>query len=140
MSQFVQRVVSIDRQHPRYAIGTEVSLRTRAGIIAKGRTTNLSRGGLCADVDAEPARGQQVEVSIALIFNAEGVSEPLALPARVVWCTGLGDRFQVGLSFLALSKDQSAFLDMFIRFLEEHPEELSDEKSASRSLPFDLSR
>lgn len=140
MSQFDQRPVTTDREHPRYAIGTEVNLRTKAGTIAKGRTTNLSRGGLCADVDAEPARGQQLEVSIALIFNAEGVSEPLALPARVVWCTGLGDRFQVGLSFLAMTKDQSAFLDMFIRFLKEHPEELSDEKSASRSLPFDLSR
>jgi hypothetical protein len=140
MPQFVRRAVTTEREHPRYAIGTEVSLRTRAGVIAKGKTTNLSRGGLCADIDAEPARGQQLEVSIALVFNAEGTSEPLALPARVVWCTGLGDRFQVGLSFLSLSKDQAAFLDMFIRFLEEHPEELSDEKSASRSLPFDLSR
>jgi hypothetical protein len=132
--------LSADRQHPRYAIGTEVNLRTRAGVIARGKTTNLSRGGLCADVDAEPTRGQPIEVSIALVFNADGVSEPLALPARVVWCTGLGDRYQVGLSFLAMSKEQAAFLDMFIRFLEEHPEELSDEKSASRSLPFDLSR
>lgn len=140
MSQFEQRPLSTDRQHPRYAIGTEVNLRTLVGVIARGRTTNLSRGGLCADVDAEPTRGQQIEVSIALIFNADGVSEPLALPARVVWCTGLGERFQVGLSFLALTKDQAAFLDMFIRFLEEHPEELSDENSASRSLPFDLSR
>lgn len=140
MSQFEQRPLSADRQHPRYAIGTEVNLRTRAGVIARGRTTNLSQGGLCADVDAEPTNGQQIEVSIALIFNADGVSEPLALPARVVWCTGLGERFQVGLSFLPLSKDQAAFLDMFIRFLEEHPEELSDETSASRSLPFDLSR
>jgi hypothetical protein len=132
--------VTAEREHPRYAIGTEVTLRSRAGVIARGKTTNLSRGGLCADVDAEPARGQQVEVSIALIFSSEGVSEPLALPVRVVWCTGLGERFQVGLSFLPLSKDQAAFLDMFIRFLEDHPEELSDEKSASRSLPFDLSR
>jgi hypothetical protein len=140
MPQFDRRAVNTEREHPRYAIGTEVTLRSRAGVIAKGKTTNLSRGGLCADLDAEPARGQQVEVSIALVFNAEGTSEPLALPARVVWCTGLGDRFQVGLSFLPLSKDQAAFLDMFIRFLKEHPEELSDEKSASRSLPFDLSR
>lgn len=132
--------MSSEREHPRYAIGTEVSLRTRAGIIARGRTTNLSRGGLCVDVDAEPTRGQQLEISIALVFSAEGVSEPLALPARVVWCTGLGERYQVGLSFLPLSKDQAGFLDMFIRFLHDHPEELSDEKSASRSLPFDLSR
>lgn len=132
--------MTAEREHPRYAIGTEVTLRSRVGVVAKGKTTNLSRGGLCADVDAEPTRGQQLEVSIALIFNAEGVSEPLALPVRVVWCTGLGERFQVGLSFLPLSKDQAAFLEMFIRFLKEHPEEVSDEKSASRSLPFDLSR
>lgn len=140
MPQFEYRSLTTDRQHPRYAIGTEVTLRSRSGIIARGRTTNLSRGGLCADLDAEPSRAQQVDVLIALVFSAEGVSEPLSLPARVVWCTGLGDRYQVGLSFLPLSKDQTGFLDMFIRFLEEHPDEVSDEKSASRSLPFDLSR
>ncbi|KAB2896467.1 MAG: PilZ domain-containing protein [Kofleriaceae bacterium] len=140
MSQFAQHSVTVEREHPRYAIGTEVTLRTRAGIIARGRTTNLSRGGLCADLDAEPTRGQQLDVLIALIFSAEGVSEPLSLPARVVWCTGLGDHYQVGLSFLPMSKDQTAFLDMFIRFLREHPDDVSDEKSASRSLPFDLSR
>lgn len=132
--------MTTDREHPRYAIGTEVTLRTRAGVIARGRTTNLSRGGLCADLDAEPARGQQVDLLIALIFSAEGVSEPLSLPARVVWCTGMGERFQVGLSFLPMSKDQMAFLDMFIRFLQDHPDEVSDETSAPRSLPFDLSR
>lgn len=132
-------LMSAERQFPRYAIGTEVTLRTKSGVIARGRTTNLSRGGLCADLDAEPTRGQQLEVSISLIFNADGLSEPLSLPARVVWCTSLGAARHAGLSFLALTREQTGFLDMFIRFLEDHPEEDEDEAARSRSLPFDLS-
>ena len=131
--------MSAERQFPRYAIGTEVVLRTRSGVIARGRTTNLSRGGLCADLDAEPARGQAVEVSLALIFASDSVSEPLELPARVVWCTALGDVCQAGLAFLPLSADQATFLGMFIRFLEEGEEDDDDPEAArSRSLPFDV--
>jgi hypothetical protein len=131
--------MTAERQFPRYAIGTQVELRTKSGVMARGRTTNLSRGGLCADLDAELARGQQLEVSIALIFNADGVSEPLALPARVVWCTSLGEAHHAGLSFLPLTREQTTFLDMFIRFLEDRPDDDEDEAARSRSLPFDLS-
>jgi len=111
--------VSSQRRFPRYAIDAEVTVRGPDGLaIATGRTANLSRGGLCADVDAPLPRGEMVEVAIALVFDAGSVSEPLALPARVVWCTSLGDAHQAGLAFLAPGRDQETYLDMFIRFLE----------------------
>jgi hypothetical protein len=130
--------MSAERQFPRYAIDAEITLRNRGGVIARGRTTNLSRGGLCADLDAEPARGQSVEVSVALVFTNDSLSEPLPLPARVVWCTSLGDTHHAGLSFLPLTREQTGFLEMFIRFIEEGREEDEVESERSRSLPFDL--
>ena len=133
-------LMSSERQFPRYAINAEVTLRNRGGIIARGRTTNLSRGGLCADLDAPPTRGQHVEASIALVFSNDSLSEPLPLPVRVVWCTSLGTTHQTGLSFLALTPEQTGFLDMFIRFLEDGRGADESDPARSPSLPFDLSR
>lgn len=132
--------MSAERQFPRYAIDAEITLRNRGGVIARGRTTNLSKGGLCAEVDAAPVRGQSIEVGIALVFTNESISEPLPLPARVVWSTSLGTVHQIGLSFLPLSVEQAGFLDMFIRFLEDGAadDESESSRSSSRSLPFDL--
>lgn len=133
--------MSAERQFPRYAIDAEITLRNRAGgVIARGRTTNLSKGGLCAEVDAAPVRGQSIEVGIALVFTNESISEPLPLPARVVWSTSLGDVHQIGLSFLPLSAEQTGFLDMFMRFLEDGPadDEAESSRSRSQALPFDL--
>jgi hypothetical protein len=111
--------VSQDRAFPRYAIDAEIVIRGTDGrSIASGRATNLSRGGLCAELGAALQRGERIEASIALIFDADSVSEPLALPARVVWCTSMGDVHQAGLAFLPLSRDRTHYLDMFIRFLE----------------------
>jgi hypothetical protein len=134
------QLMSAERQFPRYAIDAEITLRNRGGVIARGRTTNVSRGGLCADLDAEPVRGQSVEVAIALVFTNQSLSEPLPLPARVVWCTSLGDAHHAGLSFLPLTTEQKGFLEMFIRFLEDGPDEDEADEARSRSLPFDLSR
>jgi hypothetical protein len=105
------------RAAPRHAIDAEITLSAAAGPLAHGRTRNLSAGGLCAVVTAPIARGTTVEVSISLVFEESGLSEPLTLPARVVWCTALIDGEQIGLAFLPLRPDQVAYLDMFIRFL-----------------------
>jgi hypothetical protein len=134
-------LMSSERQFPRYAVDAEVTIRNRGGgVIARGRTTNLSRGGLCAELDAAPTRGQHVEASIALVFSNDTLSEPLPLPVRIVWCTSLGKTHQTGLSFLSLTPEQTGFLDMFIRFLEDGRVRDEADADPSRSLPFDLSR
>ena len=116
------------RAAPRHAIDAEVTLSGPSGPLAHGRTRNLSTGGLCAVVSAPIARGATIAVAISLVFEESGLSEPLTLPARVVWCTGTVDGEQVGLAFLPLRPDQSAYLDMFIRFLVRTHEHDSAEK------------
>ena len=109
-----------ERQFPRYALEAAVEVRPHgAGSVRRGRTSNLSRGGLCAVVDAAIAVGRTVDVELALIFDEGNVSEAIALPARIAWCTDLGDGHQVGLSFAAMSAGQREYLEMFLRFLEE---------------------
>lgn len=110
------------RAAPRHAIDAEVELSGSAGPIARGRTRNLSMGGLCAVVSAPIERGALVEVSISLVFEESGLSEPLTLPARVVWCTSLVDGEQVGLAFRPLAREQAHYLEMFVRFLAARPE------------------
>lgn len=109
-----------------------MTLRVDGVVVARGKTRNLSRGGLCAVVDRAVTRGAAVEVSVALVFAADGMSEPLALPARVVWCMGYGAGEQVGVSFLPLDRATAGYLDMFIRFLAGR----DDERAEPRD-PFD---
>jgi hypothetical protein len=87
---------------------------------ATGRTTNVSRGGLSALVDHPVERGALVRVSIILVFSPDSFSEPLDLPARVVWATTLGaTQHQLGVSFTQLSPAEHGYLDMFLRYLEQ---------------------
>lgn len=84
-----------------------------------GRTSNVSRGGVCALVDQGIPAGTRVEVEMALIFGDASFSEPIQLGGRVVWSTPLESKHQVGLSFLALRPEQVKYLELFLRFLEE---------------------
>lgn len=107
------------RQFPRYATQAAVELRL-ADTTVRGRSTNISRGGLCAVVDAHVPSGARVVVSLALVFAEDTFSEPLELPARVVWCTKFaGNQHQLGTQFLPLDEEQQQFLAMFLRYLEE---------------------
>ena len=109
-----------EREFPRYALEAAVEIRPHgAGTMRSGRTSNLSRGGLCAVVDAAIPVGRTVDAQIALVFSEGSVSEPLALPARVVWCTDLGNGHQVGLAFQGLVAGQREYLELFLRFLDE---------------------
>lgn len=83
-----------------------------------GRTTNVSRGGLCATMADPIALGVDLEVDVALVFE-DTQSEPLRLPARVVWCTVVDEAYQIGLSFRPLSADHTKYLTVFLRYLEE---------------------
>ena len=111
-----------ERQFPRYAHAAEVTIRDGAERSSRGRTSNLSKGGLCATVSAPIAVGAVVDTELALVFGEDSFSEPLALPARVVWCTDLDGRWQVGLSFRGLPADQLRYLEIFLRYLSEGQE------------------
>jgi hypothetical protein len=109
----------VERQYPRYALEAEVVVHHEGAPMARGRTANVSRGGLCANVAGPLPRGTAVEVELALVFENEQFSEPLVVPARVVWCTQIGGGWQLGMSFLALGPDRARYLELFLRFLSD---------------------
>lgn len=106
----------VDRTHPRYAHEAAITVHVNH-LALEGRTANMSRGGLCADLEDAIAVGADVEVDIQLIFDEGTQSEPLRLPARVVWCTKLDDAFQIGLAFKPMTQELGEYLTMFLRYL-----------------------
>jgi hypothetical protein len=106
-----------EREHPRYAHEAAITLNA-AGCAIAGRTSNLSRGGLCATLSEPIAVGTDIEVDIQLVFEDDLQSEPLRVPARVVWCTSVDDGHQVGAQFLPLDPERAGYLTMFLRYLD----------------------
>ncbi len=106
------------RQHPRYAVEAAVQLRTDGGTV-EGKVRNVSQGGFSALASQALAPGTECTARLALVFNTDTFSDPLELPARIVWCTNLGTEQQLGAAFLALTAQQIEFLDLFLRYLEE---------------------
>ena len=111
-----------------------VQLQTGTGAV-EGRAQNVSRGGFAALAPTAIAPGTRCTARLALVFNTHTFSEPLDLPARIVWCTALGDKQQLGAAFLALTTKQIEFLELFLRYLddgqarlraEEEPDEPED--------------
>ena len=56
------------REFPRFALEATVELTAR-GFVARGRTSNVSRGGLAATVDRAIAPGEVVTGRMALVFD-----------------------------------------------------------------------
>ena len=108
-----------EREHPRYA--HEASVTFHVGKQAfKGQTLNLSRGGLCASTEDALKLGTDLEVELILMFDDDVQSEPLRLPARVVWCTSLDDTNQVGVAFKPLDARRTEYLAVFLRYLDDN--------------------
>ncbi|HEU4731685.1 MAG TPA: PilZ domain-containing protein [Kofleriaceae bacterium] len=108
----------LEREFPRYAHAAAITLNT-PGRAVSGRTTNLSRGGLCATLSEPLAVGADTEVDIQLVFEEDLQSEPLRVPARIVWCTPVSGGFQVGIRFLPLDAERAEYLTMFLRYLDD---------------------
>ena len=108
----------LDREYPRYAHEAVITLSSPGQAIS-GRTTNLSRGGLCATLSEPIAVGTAVDVDIQLVFADDLQSEALRIPARVVWCTSLDDGHQVGVRFLPFDSAKGENLTMFLRYLDD---------------------
>jgi hypothetical protein len=126
----MEEVSNTERQYPRYA--HEVAVRLHAGTtVTAGRTNNVSRGGLCANVHDQVAAGTDITVDITLVFDDDMQSEALSLPARIAWCTTLDDAYQVGVSFKPLDADRAEYLQLFLKYLGEEsaPRRRPTEKS-----------
>ena len=89
------------------------------GKVFEGRTRNVSRGGLCAELADTVPLGTVVDIDMTLVFDDDMRSEALRLPARVVWCTDLDEAHQVGVVFLPLDAERSQYVTMFLRYLDD---------------------
>jgi hypothetical protein len=63
--------------------------------------------------------GTEVALDIQLVFARNSQSEPLRLPARIVWCTSFEGRYQVGVQFLPIDGETADYLTIFLRYLDE---------------------
>lgn len=115
------------RVFPRFACELAVELETADGRIHTGVSRNLSRGGICLETVDAVSGGDEVLVRVTLVFADARASEPLELPAQVVWCTSFGSSYQVGTQFRRLSQDRATYLDMFLRYLAEAAAAADDE-------------
>lgn len=111
-------VAKTEREHPRYAHQATVTFHVGTSSL-QGQTLNVSRGGLCASTDGPIALGTEVEVVLVLLFEDNVKSEPLRLPARVVWCTELDDANQIGIAFRPLDAKRTEYLTVFLRYLDD---------------------
>jgi hypothetical protein len=109
--------VTPQRAYPRYALEVDAEVRA-ANRRFPGRTNNVSRGGLCFLSSDPLPLGEEVDLILALVFDAETHSEPLALRARIVWSTQLsGGQHQIGAAFVHTTGEQRAYINLFIEFL-----------------------
>jgi PilZ domain len=113
-----------ERAHPRYAHEAAVTFFVGTARY-EGRTKNLSRGGLCADLAQPIPNGTDVDVGISLVFSDDQQSEQLRLPARVAWCTPVDEGHQVGIAFRPLDATRTEYLGLFLRYLDDRKTEKS---------------
>lgn len=109
---------SSEREHPRYAHEAAVTFHLGASEL-QGRTRNVSRGGLCAQISNPVSNGTQMKIGLQLVFDEETQSEPLLLPSRVAWCTPLDGGYQIGVSFMPLDAEQLEYLTLFLKYLDD---------------------
>ena len=88
-----------------------------------GRTHNVSRGGVCANLPSPLAAGAEVEVDLQLVFDEDAQSDPQRLPARVAWSTPFDDQFQIGLSFRPIDTEKTELFTIFLRLLDDQVRE-----------------
>jgi hypothetical protein len=106
----------IERREPRYEVELAAEVDT-PGETLFAATTNLSRGGVCLDVEKALQEGTTLELS--LFLTLEGIEhadeDALVVQARVAWCSERDDGgFLAGVQFGTLSAAQTAAVDTFL--------------------------
>jgi len=106
------------RRYPRVHVDVQGNVHTVDGRKLIARTRDLSRSGICIITTDALAPGEKLRIELVLLLGSGSSSEPLPLRARVVWCTAIGGAYQIGAVFDGLTTKESAFLDMFLRYLD----------------------
>jgi PilZ domain len=105
------------RQHPRFHVDVQVAVSSDNQSVS-ARTRDISRSGLCLVSTVEIPREKEIAIELVLTFSQGGLSEPLHILGKVVWCTALFGHYQIGVMFVKVDHEQTRNLEMFIGFLD----------------------
>ena len=82
----------------------------------KGRMYDLSAAGI--SLFAQRPIATQTEIGLGLRLVLEWAeSDTLPVAGRVLWCTPVGEGFQIGVAFNQMAVSQWQRLDVLLRFL-----------------------
>jgi hypothetical protein len=112
-----REITASRRQHPRFPVDIQVGVSSDSQSV-QAHTRDISRSGVCLVSTQGLAREKEISLELVLTFDQGGLSEPLNLRGRVVWCTAMFGRFQIGVKFLDVDHEQARNLDMFLGFLD----------------------
>ena len=109
----------IDRRDHRYEVELAAEVEA-AGEPVLAATRNLSKGGVCLDVERPLPEGATLGVS--LFLTLEGIEQAdhdaLVVPAKVIWCSERDDGgYTAGLQFGTLSSSQVSAVEAFLQSL-----------------------
>ncbi len=110
------------RQHPRFAIELDAEVSVMDDVTVTGRTHDISRGGFSMLASTPVPVPALCTVKLALVFSENEFSEHLVLQAATVWCTPFKGAHQIGVKFGTLDPQSRAYLDLFIKFLDDGEE------------------
>jgi hypothetical protein len=112
-----KEITASRRQHPRFQVDIQVSVSADSQSLS-ARTRDISRSGLCLIGTASLPREKEIAIELVLTFGGGGLSEPLHIRGKVVWCTAMFGHFQIGVMFVKVDDEQARNLEMFIGFLD----------------------
>jgi hypothetical protein len=121
------------RLHPRFPVDIQVGVSSENQSV-QAHTRDISRSGVCLVSTQGLAREKEIGLELVLTFGEGGLSEPLHLRGRVVWCTSMFGHYQIGVKFLESDHEQTRNLEMFLGFLDGslNAGELFDEETTDK--------
>jgi len=105
------------RQHPRFQVDIQVAVTSDKQSVS-AHTRDISRSGLCLVGTLRLPPEKEIEIELVLTFGEGGLSEPLHIAGKVVWCTAMFGHYQIGVMFVKVDEEQERNLEMFIGFLD----------------------
>jgi hypothetical protein len=112
-----KEITASRRAHPRFAVDIQVAVSSDNQSVS-AHTRDISRSGLCLVSTQALAKEKEIGLELVLTFGEGGLSEPLHMRGKVVWCTAMFGHNQIGVKFLDPDPEQTRNLDMFLGFLD----------------------
>ncbi|HVU51569.1 MAG TPA: PilZ domain-containing protein [Polyangia bacterium] len=112
-----KEITASRRAHPRFAVDIQVSVSSDKQSVS-AHTRDISRSGLCLVSTQGLAKEKEIGLELVLTFGEGGLSEPLHMRGKVVWCTAMFGHYQMGVKFLDPDPEQARNLEMFLGFLD----------------------